>query len=775
MKRVFLVASFLACAAVAACSGTGGNVGSAPSPNPGGGGGVAPQLNQKVTFTIDIPAPADAAARSFGARRPRDGVYVSPATGSVSIRVVAVNGTSLQQPPTSSTVDVPASCRNKGCKVTLPGVVAAVGTDTFAVTTFTKGGALGDVISSGIVDVAVTAGGNIDTTVGGSGQLTLGGYVAAILLSVGKQLAFGIPGQTTVVVIPQDAGGATIVGNTQFANPIVIALATPAAGLTLAGPGLQLDGTVMLTGPESAKNPVMVAYDGSTSATPPPSGSLLDATSVNSAGATVSAPPVIVMKTPPSPTPPPNLVTPLPIAPSPVASTGSSATSVYVLNAVDNSVTEFSAPAAGQLVETNPRRDFGGKGAGCTPTLQGVPSGVNGIAVDAAANAYVGTTGLQCNASTPSVQRFGPNATLNGPPPGRVNVGNPRFLPATQDVVLQSDAKAGTLDVSDDSTADIVRKFRYPSSVPDPELGYDPANPGVVEDCLISPGFPGTNNPACSGPSQQDYFDASGNSTPNLYPYALGPDGSLYVVAGDAFAGPCPPSLYGCFYNTILRVSPANQKTQTPIVADKAYIEGPATDMRGVASIAIDAVHNRLWVLSLNSAEANPIDDPTLFGTQEYLLAFDLSVFNGASGPQNVRPVAAYGLARLPGAGTGLIAYGNELAAAGGLVYMASPTGPTPCPDANCPKPGQAGFNDGPEGEIDVYDGGITGFHTGVPAGIPSAVLYGYKVKAPIGIAIGPRGSILSVKVKERGAQSSPALTERSREAMARLRSHLPR
>jgi hypothetical protein len=220
-------------------------------------------------------------------------------------------------------------------------------------------------------------------------------------------------------------------------------------------------------------------------------------------------------------------------------------------------------------------------------------------------------------------------------------------------------------------------------------------------------------------------------------------------------------------------VSPANERTTTPNVADAAYIEGPNTDMLGVASLAVDTVDNRLWVLvtNTNAAVLPPITDANLFGTQEYLLAFDLREFSGAPGPHNIAPVAAYGGGRFAAPpSANLPTFANSLTAGGGRVYVANSAGPTPCRDRNCPPPGQSGFNDGPEGEVDVYDGAASGFHVGVPAGMPSTVLYGYTVKAPVAVAFGPRGSVLSVDTKIRGMAKSNGLTPRARELLEALR-----
>ena len=727
-----------------------------PAPSSGGGAGVAPQLNQRVAFTVKIPAAPPAAKRS-GNRRSPDDVYVSPATGSISVRVVAVDGTSLQAPPAASSADVPKTCRPKGCSVPLPNVPAAVGTNTFAVTTFTGSGGQGAVISSGIVNVAVTAGGTIDTTIGGSGQLALGGYVASILLSLEKPLTFGTASQTVVVVIPQDAGGATIVGNVQFAQAIKLVLASPAPGLSLAGPGLQGDGSLLLAGPESANAPVVLAYNGST--TPPPTGgSVLTATSANAAGATVSAPPLVVLTTPR-----PAAVTPLPVAPKPIVSPGTSTSSVYVLDAVDNTVAEFTEPSkSGQVVETNPRRIFGGDKAGCPPNLGASLPGVNGIAVNSSAETGVSTTDIQCTGgSTQTVDVFGPAAVLNSAPSEVADVQNPVTLaPAPQDVGIAFDAKAGTLDVADDSGLDILRAFRLPSTQPDPVLGFNPASPGLTP-CLTAAAAS-----SCSPTTIGNDFDALGHGalTANEFPFAAGPDGSLYFAATDEYAGTCPPQTIGCQQSAIVRVSPAQQKTGWPALADAAYLEGPLTEMTSVISLAVDTVHDRLWVLAsgLNLSQV-PIAQPALFGSQEYLLAFDLKTFAGATGQLNVAPVAAYGLARFPAAQTGAspFVFANSIAAGGGRVYVANPVGPTPCPDPNCPPPGQAGFNHGPEGEVDVYDGGVSGFHLGVPAGMPSTVIYGGAVKVPVGVAFGPRGSVTSVPADVRGMQATTYLSPR--------------
>jgi hypothetical protein len=712
-----------------------------------------------VAFTIKIPPAAKASSqRRFDARRPRDGVYLSSDTGSISVRVVAVDGTSLQAPPQASSVNVPSSCKPKGCSVSLTGVPAATGTDTFVVTTFTGHNLQGSVISSGVVNVVVTAGGTIDATIGGSGQLALGGYVASILLSIAKPIAYGTASQTAVVVIPRDAGGATIVGNAVFANPITIALASPAPGLTLAGPGLQLNGSLSLGGPETASAPVMLAYDG-VLVPPPAGGSTLTASSINSAGAVVTAPPLVVET--PAPTPPPNVVTPLPKAPSPIASGGSSKNSVYVLNAVDNTVTEFTEPATGQVIGTNPRRNFAGTSAGCPSVLASATSGVNGIAVDGQANVWVGTVGVAGGAAcaSPIMQtafEFDPSSTLNTAPRVTLPVLDLLMLPATGDVGLGIDvAKRGALDVATNSTGDSLGKFQPPAGTANPDMGFDPSNPGAVRPCFSSAGFAGPLDPSCAGAgSAGEYFGLP--TIPTEFPFAIGPDGSLYFAAVDYYNGPPTNPTYcqgkspiGCNQYALIRVPPGGQTTGVPNVADPAFIEGPNTEITQIVAMTVDVKDGRLWVLCLNSTEISiivPIANQAQFGTQEYLLAFDLNEFNGKPGQHDVAPVGGYATARLPGAPTAaIINYENALASGDGRVYMASPIGPTPCVDPNCPPAGQTGFNNGPEGEVDVYDGSVNGIKTGVPGGMPETVLYGGAVKVPVGVTFGPRGAVLSV------------------------------
>jgi hypothetical protein len=743
VKRYYFVASFLLCAGIAACSGSGGNVASAPSPSSGGGSGVAPSLDQHVSFTIRIPA-EQAQATRFARRRPASTVYISPATGSISVRVVAVDGTSLQQPPNASTVNVPRACESKGCRVSLTGVPAAVGTDTFAVETFTGADTQGIVISSGVVNVAVTSGGKIDTTIGGSGQLSLGGYVASIALSLGKQLTFGAAGTATVVVSPRDAGGATIIGNVQFANPIVLALASPEPGLTLTGPNLNsaID-SVSLTGPESTATLVQIDYNGN--ATPAPAGANeLTASTVNSAGATVTAAPLLVLATPS-----PVSVTPLPVAPSPVASGGKSRFSLYVLSAADNTVTEFTEPAtAGQAVETNPRRVFGGKtvASGCQPILGTPPKlAVNGVAVDARSNAYISSTN-PCSSGGATADVFGPTAILDSNPAvAAAALSNPGAVGtlASIDAAVAYDEPAGTLDVGDNSNSDALRKFRLPlpATQPAPILGFNPALPlGSYIPCFAITTASGqcTSLPAAVSGSD---FDALNNLIPTEFPFAVGPDGSLYVATADELAF-VPGQPLGQRV-ALVRISPSRQKTSQPTFVDPAYIEGDQTELTQVISLAVDSVNKRLWVLASGIVPNGgpPIADPQLFENQEYLLAFDLSTFDGPAGAYEGPPVAAYGQGRFPitpPAGDNY-AFANSLTAGNGRVYVANPLGPAPL---------AASFANRPQGEIDVYDGGIksTGGKPGYfHLGFPSTVVYGYDVKIPVGVAFGPRGSTLSV------------------------------
>ena len=628
LSRLFLFSGALAIGA--ACS-SGGTAVTPSSTAAAGGQGSTPVLNLTISFSVAIPPapPAQPAGEIVHKKSAQTTVYISPNTGSIGIRLVAVNGISLAQPPPAGPAsNVPTACRGSasGCHVSVPGVVAAVGTDTYTVTTFAGANGEGAVVSTGIVTVTVKNSGVVSTIGGDPTQLALGGYVASLSLTVAPAaFTFGVPAKASIVVTPKDGAGATIVGNAQFAFPIVLSIA--GSGFALSGPGLQPDGTIQLTQPQAASPPIVLSYDGTGSAV------TVNATSQNGAGAPVAAPPVVITVPTPTAAPTSSAITTLPpISPSPII-TGptpiptAAPSSVYVVNAYDNSIFEFNEPLKGKYSEY-PRRGFGGSSLTSCYT----PYSLLGIASDPSANVYVGSPGeifgecsLQLYAFPPSFS--GPGA----PPPAPISFPG---AGSEADAVFQLAFDApngGKLDFSDDSLTIFVARVAAGGGKANPTLGY-PIKPSANEACFISTGLPNPD-PTCAFDGDLSFFDESNNINRNA-PFAVGPDGSLYVAAYDAFTGYEP---------AIIKVTPSNQISAGTIVAEPAWIEGSSTLMSFPVALAYDAARNSLWVYDAGNATAgnsSPSTPPPMAGPGAYLLEFPLTAFGGVPGPQNAAPAA---------------------------------------------------------------------------------------------------------------------------------------
>jgi hypothetical protein len=728
--RAFAVV--LACAIVVACSGNGTSLNSphgqaSATPN---GQGAQPPLNATIDFSIVVP-PAPPASTSSHARRlkPLSTVYISPNTGSVALRVVAVNGVSLAAPPAAQGVDIPASCQGStGCTVALDSVAAAAGADQFAVTTFTGAGESGTVISSGLIVVNVSAGRTAEGTIGGATQLALGGYVAAIVLSAAPSYLPSGAGTNSIVVMAKDAAGATIVGNAVFAYPIVLSVA--GTGLSLSGAGLQPNGTVQLTQPQSSG--ITLTDNGTaTSGT-------LTATSINSGGATVTGSltllPYGVSPPPPSPTPtpvgqtpapPPTLPPPTPTPkPTPTASGAPPSptpsplpsNSVYVLNATTNTIAEFSEPSIGsgtQLI-TTPVRVFGGTTVGCPPSLEGFP-GLQGIASDPlTSDLWVATDGQECSPTIPqSMYAFGPSATGSEAP--SITIKAPAAGGSNSELsMIAFQPSSSTMDAVDlGYPYDIVSVYALSGGHAIADLGQN--------GCVISPGLPNgaTSGNPCNDSVDYGFFSPQSESDGST-PMAIGPDGTIYLAVYDNENTA----------NAVVAVSPANQVTGTALEANATWLEGSSTGLVFPQAMSVDGSTSMLWVL-----------DNLGDGTNMYLLGYNLSTAFAAScsGPCNVTPTTLIGggsVGRLPPSGISF-PYQNGIDAANGRVYVASTYGPT-CGPSYCEN---GSFAAGPYGEVDAYNGTLTGTHDNDPASAPIAIFYGTDVLSPLGVGYGPHGT----------------------------------
>jgi len=677
------------------------------------GGGVNPVFNQTVTFAVKIPPVPTSKSASSGRRsgllsaptpQPTS-LYLSPHTGSVTITLVAVNGVSLAHPaPAVPAANVPAGCVPAGCTVTVAGVPAANGVDRFVVVTFTGPDGTGSIISSGVVDVSVPTGTTQTVGGGSSASLVVGGFVAGISLSVTPTTYIqGKPSSGSVVVSALDATGATIIGNAQFANPIVLGLSTTSTTLHFTYPGGK--STYAVTGPLSS--PVPIDYDGaSTSVTS------VTATSIDGNGVVVNASPIPLTVTivVPSPSPTP---THTPTAPP-------GGTSLYVLNGMNNAVEEFPSPAP----SATPKREFG-------PTLSlldcsdgEVPYAVGmvqGVAADAAGNAYV-SNNPNCNTTlflSYTAWQFGPTATAKSAPlasfaaPAAYGFGastNLSLDPTTQLLLLPaSDASTGT-------PAILRAMFSGSSSSLASVLGGGACIPFI--------GFT-----SCDGVDQYSFQ--------TVYTAVVDAKGYTYFGSGADLDG-----------NPVILVFAPG--ATAPIVY--SAIGGPQSDTEldlYPAALAIDGT--TLYVLNPGFgpgySNCGPLDAPDNTcvdgNNHEYVTAYDTTKLVAGSSV-DLKPtfilggdaVGRFGSTPLDGLTQ---AYSGRMVANKGLLYIANTTGPV-C-DPTCVSNATNGTGTAP-GEIDVYNvSGLKGAHNNIapssvissPALVPAGLFFG-----ATGTATGP-------------------------------------
>ncbi len=588
-------------------------------------------------------------------------MYISSAIASITIALLSVNGVSLGYPPPAPvTQNIACPTGSSGCSVAVSGVEAAVGSNLYQITTYVQPGGIGTpsnpIISSGLVAVAVTSGGTVNTTLGDPTKLALGGYVASLGVSVTESVPFTYKqaGTGTVLIVAKDAAGATIVGNVQFPDPVTVS----ATGATLSGPGLQSDGSVVLTSPQTSSTLIALAYSGTST-------SISVTAEATAAGGT----PISGSASPPVVVPPP-----------------SASNSLYVLNAGNDQVTEFALATGGTVgMPATFRRAVatpvvaGQTGCPSTLTYDSDPNagssgylgfGVNGISVDAkTGNVYFAQTGNTCNPSSPepAIFSFGSSATgAAGATTYPLSPPNGDFNLELGDVELSFDSVAGELDSGWPPTLFFIDgngnqnaafyaqvAFSGASSSVTSIGGFDAS--GGTQACADSAGLTGG---VAAFPGSCAAYGSSGYLGGSYGPTVYGPEqgGAVFQISHPAIAasqsgvvfatawdsdsqpfvlskGSSPASFFPVnvanSYDPLLGSSPAvigfssGQPNFGIATAQPSWIEGPDTLLSPwapIASIAYDASTHRLFVLTFGfnvngqfyyaSATGTPLGSP---------------------------------------------------------------------------------------------------------------------------------------------------------------------
>ncbi len=736
----WLFISLGALALAAACSGGGSDPGPHPSSSQGSGSGAA--VNQSVTFTVEVPKSTGSASHR---RHTKSTVYISPNTQSVTIQIGAVNGLSLKQPPAPTVANVPPKCIGSatGCAVAIANVPAAVGTDTFVVSTFAGQNGTGALVSQGVVALTVSSSGG-SGTIGGP-TLSLGGFVSQISLTVTPDYFIrGTQSNAQVIVEAKDATGAIIVGNTKFATPIALG-ATPSPQLQVTGLPYQ-NGVPVLTGPQGT-GIVALHYNGSLNVTV----GQISAKSIAANGATISDAVTVTVATSPPPSPTPSGYTPPP-------------GDVYVVNGEDNTVVDLGGATSPQPSAT-PVRLFGGyKIVGCKPALQGIsslsaaPLGVSGLAVDGSGNAYLGN-GEACP-KLDVFYEFAPSANGSATPSATYLTSAPV---SGNFIALLRDATTGYIDVSDGSQTGYLGEY-----LPGPSGAQQIAVFGALGltaqgTCILTPGVPSctdppTTNTFVTAPLGSDVFDQYART------FTLDGQGNYIYPAKDS-----------TLYNLALVQIPITQviPVNDPL-ANAPWIRGINTFVQSYQGIDADRISNYpsglvvdgniVFVLNAPftglafgpggkrltnyyapaancnaspSATPSPVSLCSDATPHEYLTAYDLTQMT-QKGPNDLEPILVAGGNSFPGGAAAGSVFGNRLGVSGGNLFIVDPAG-LECNAACFSAIGSLGKT--AVGQISVYPEALRGIHIGDGSSAPSVVFSGNALKFPTGVALGAPGS----------------------------------
>jgi hypothetical protein len=264
--------------ALAACGGGTPNTPDGSTVNsPGGGASPPPQIIQ-AELTVIVPR-NDAANARRSANASRHPHYVSRRTGSIVVALAAANGSgaSSGKATTINTSASNADCRAQSDKLTCSAPLDAVpGSDVFNVTTFAGPNGTGPVLSAGTV--AASIGGTSGNVVVSNLVLSVNGVVAALRVRVSPaQADVGKASNATVTVTAYDATGAAIVGSSDYAAPISLAIEGDTGNAFSLSAGKTTGATIAIDNPTTT---VTLAYDGNKNA----SSVALQATAATSGG-----------------------------------------------------------------------------------------------------------------------------------------------------------------------------------------------------------------------------------------------------------------------------------------------------------------------------------------------------------------------------------------------------------------------------------------------------------------------------------------------------------
>jgi hypothetical protein len=251
------LASVVATLLISACGGSPntptGSVVNSP-------GGTPPPPTQLVNVRLTVTVPTSQRRRATNPN------YISPATASLAIQLASVNGNGVTGVNATIVNTLPKSPQCKvqnGATVCMATISGSPGIDVFSVTTYDALNATGSLLSVGNASAQIGSGG------GGFGiddrlSIDVNGVIAGLKMRLSPTGAKrGDPVSSAVSLTALDAGGAQIVGNSDYQTPITLAIQGDATGsYALHAPG-ESGSQLSLVKPTSS---VSLQYDGNNQA-----------------------------------------------------------------------------------------------------------------------------------------------------------------------------------------------------------------------------------------------------------------------------------------------------------------------------------------------------------------------------------------------------------------------------------------------------------------------------------------------------------------------------
>jgi hypothetical protein len=245
---------------MAGCGGGGGLPSGSVVNSPGGGSTPPPTQLVNVKVTVTVPPGA-------GRQKIRPG-YVSPNTQSLIIELSSVNGSGVTgvNPTIINTVARAHGCNSEAgqtvCTATASG---SPGSDDFAVTTYAGTNGTEAVLSVGTAQAKIGSGGG-GVPISNRLSLTLDGVIAGLHVSLAPAGAKRGDAATAAVALnAYDASGAQIIGPSDFATPIALAIQGDTGHAFALHAGGKSGSSLSILKPASD---ISLRYDGNSQASP---------------------------------------------------------------------------------------------------------------------------------------------------------------------------------------------------------------------------------------------------------------------------------------------------------------------------------------------------------------------------------------------------------------------------------------------------------------------------------------------------------------------------